>query len=197
VTRPSVRRLAPPALLLLAALPVGCGNSRAKPPDVTTAQIPKAARQIALPKDGVAFFSPANWSITTGGQPYLVTSLTSGRAVLAVWRYPRVESLPADQASLRTARGRLIREAQKRDPTLKVSSSKLLKTRGVRAIELLGTETIDGQPRQLRSTHYFAFGSEFVLDAYAPNADFDRIDKTAFALILRTLKLSRPAAASD
>ena len=60
------------------------------------------------------------------------------------------------------------------------------------AIQVRGTETISGQPRTVRSTHVYAFGAEVVVDAYAPANVFGRIDRAAFAPLVRSLKLRAP-----
>ena len=64
--------------------------------------------------------------------------------------------------------------------------------RCARAIELTGTQTVAGFTYDVRSAHLFREGAEVVVDAYAPPADFPRVDRTVFEPALRSLKLSSP-----
>jgi hypothetical protein len=57
---------------------------------------------------------------------------------------------------------------------------------------LLGVQTIDGNERETRSAHVYAYGSELVLDAYAPAAWFAAADRGAFVPIVRSLALRKP-----
>ncbi len=63
---------------------------------------------------------------------------------------------------------------------------------GAPAIELLGTATIAGEKRRVRSTHVYAKGAEIVLDAYAPEQEFARVDREVFRPIAASLRIDPP-----
>jgi hypothetical protein len=44
----------------------------------------------------------------------------------------------------------------------------------------------------VRSTHVFAKGAEFVVDAYAAPRDFALIDRTIFQPLVKSLKIDPP-----
>ena len=44
----------------------------------------------------------------------------------------------------------------------------------------------------LRSAHVFKAGAEVVVDAYAPSADFPRLDREVFRPLLASLEVSQP-----
>ncbi|MCA1690147.1 MAG: hypothetical protein LC720_06850 [Actinobacteria bacterium] len=60
------------------------------------------------------------------------------------------------------------------------------------AVQLRGLETIDGQRREVRSTHLYADGAEVVIDAYAPPDQFRTVDRGVFHPLLRGLRLAAP-----
>ena len=65
-----------------------------------------------------------------------------------------------------------------------------------RGIEVLATESVNGQARRVRSTHLFDRGAEIVIDAYAPPADFARVDATVFEPLLRSFQLRAPGSSA-
>ena len=68
-----------------------------------------------------------------------------------------------------------------------------MKVDGARAVELVGTEKVNGRTRRVRSTHVYAKGAEFVIDAYAAPRDFDVVDQSIFQPLIRSTKIDPPA----
>lgn len=186
-----MRQIAPLIAVLVLA---GCGNERTPPPDVNTPGPPIGAAQARYPEHGISFLAPGGWRLTPGTAPLVVTAQT-GQATLAVWRYPRTEPLPRTSAHLRAARAALVAEAQRRDPTFKLEKGSVIRVAGAPAVQLRATETINGLPRKVRSTHVYTRGAEIVLDAYTTAEHFDRVDQQVFRPVLRTLKIAEPRAA--
>ena len=179
-------------LTLLVCLAVaGCGNQQQRPPAVGPPAQPNATTPVAFDRDGVRFAAPGGWHVQSGTAP-LVATVQSGTAMIAVWRYPRTEPLPASREQLTQARDLLLQAARARDATFKPLKSALTRLGSHPAIQVRGTETISGQPRMVRSTHVYAFGAEVVVDAYAPADVFGRIDRAAFVPLVRSLKLRAP-----
>jgi hypothetical protein len=174
--------------LLASALLTSCGNSRTAPPDVSAPQQPKGVHPVSYPTAGIALTVPDNWRAEAGTNP-LVTSVASGTATVAVWRYKRSEPLPASARAFRTAQRALVRAAQGRDKTLRIATAKVVRFHGRPALELVGTETVGGQRRMVRSTHVFRERSEVVLEALAPPDAFAALEPTVFAPVLRSLKI--------
>jgi hypothetical protein len=178
--------------VLAALLAAGCGESRAPLPDVTTPKPPGTAEQRSFPSSGVRFKAPQTWRVQSGSAP-LVATLASGDAIVAVWRYPRTEILPATKSALSEARRRLIAQARKRDANLRLVGSDATRVDGRPAIVLVAQEVIDGQVRLVRSTHVFAHGAEIVVDAYAPPASFPAVNQSVFGPLVASLRLAKPA----
>ncbi|MCW3011278.1 MAG: hypothetical protein JWO90_1682 [Solirubrobacterales bacterium] len=181
------------AALLVTPLLAGCGNDPTPPPDVVTPGPPLGANPQAFPAAGVAFTAPAGWDLRTGEAP-LVASVATGRAAITVFRYPRTEPLPGTPDELDAAAEALVGAAKQRDPGFVELKRDRVRVDGRPAVVLRGTETIDGQPRTVRSTHVYAFDGEVVIDALAPAADFKRVDAEVFRPLVRSLDLSRPRA---
>ncbi|MDX6691546.1 MAG: hypothetical protein QOG15_3003 [Solirubrobacteraceae bacterium] len=178
------------ALLTLAAavLLVGCGNDQTSPPDIGLIKAPGQLRTVNYPKAGVSLKLPTNWRVEQGAGSR-VTTTSSGYGQISVWRYVRDEPLPVTRTHLVNARKALIAQIQARDPTFTASSSRLILRPGLRAIELLGVGTNQGAMRTMRSLHAYGHRAEVVVDAYAPNKDFGRVDAQTFRPVLRSLKL--------
>jgi hypothetical protein len=179
-----VRRAA--VVLALAAALAGCGNSRTPVPDVSTPDPPQGARDVRL--KGIRFKAPVNWA-DLPAQGARAGGIQSRTATLAVWRYPRSEPLPATPQALEEVRGLLIERIKQRDTSFRVRDDRRLRLAGARALEVTGEATIAGLPFRVRSTHLFKHGTEYVVDAYAPPQDFDRVDSTVFKPVLQTLRL--------
>jgi hypothetical protein len=62
-------------------------------------------------------------------------------------------------------------------------------------VQLRGTETVVGRPRTVRSTHVYAQRAEIVVDAFAPDQDFRRVDAQVFRDVLRSLRIGKPGKA--
>jgi hypothetical protein len=191
-----VRRAAQRAGLLAAGALLGaCGNRPATPPNVSIPQPPAGFGSASYPRAGLGLRVPSNWAASQG-QGDLVVSVTSGAAIVNVWRYRRSEPLPATTAAFQNAKAALLVAARSRDPTLRIQSARVIRFHNRPALELLGAETVGGARRTVRSTHIFRLGSEIVVDALAPRATFAHVDRSVFTPLLRSLKvgpLPRPS----
>jgi hypothetical protein len=184
-----------PLLVLTAAMALaGCGNHLAAVPDTATPGPPLGTNAATYPQAGLRFGAPAGWHVEPGQAP-LVTTITTGRAAIALWRYPRTESLPVTTRALEQAKAALLAAAAARDATFAAQGARLTRVGGRRAVEVRGTETVEGARRAVRSTHVFAFGAEVVVDASAPPRDFARVDRQVFGPLVRSLRLGPPKAA--
>jgi hypothetical protein len=180
-------------VLALAASAAGCGRDRLAVPDVERPAAPGAVKPLSMPKAGLSLRVPSAWHFEPGGDP-LVTVGGSGTAVVAVWRYPRAEPLPRTRAELTTARKELERAVKTRDQSFELESARIIRVDGAPAIQLLGRQTVGGQPRRVRSTHAYAEGAEIVVDAYAADADFATVDSGVLRPLVRSLSIDPPQA---
>ena len=172
--------------LAAAALLSGCGNDRTPPRDIGVIQAPGDFHTVRL--SGASLKAPANWLNTPGAGRRLAT-FSAGEAQIAIWRYPRTEPLPESRAQLHATRKSLIAQVQARDPTFALTSSRLLRRSGLRAVELVGVGTAQGVQRSIRSLHAYGHKAEVVVDAFAPTKDFPRVDEQTFRPVLRSPKL--------
>ena len=177
--------------LTLAFLAAGCGTERQRVPNVTGAQKPARAANLAYPAAGVTLSAPRNWYQNGGARP-LVALIGSGRATVAVWRYPRKEPIPKQKSELDQAQANLSDAVQARDRSARIESTNVVNVGGVNGIEVVATERIGGESRRVRSTHLFDRGSEIVIDAYAPPGDFARVDRSVFQPLIRSVRLRAP-----
>lgn len=192
----SVRRSLPAAATAAAAglsLAAGCGNEKTPPPVVTTPGPPLGSNAQRFDAAGLRFAAPAGWDVTPGKTP-LVATVSTGRATIAIFRYPRTEPLPSTAPALDRAADALAGAAKIRDASFAELKRGRLRVDRRPAISLRGTETVDGQPRTVRSTHVYAFGGEVVVDATAPAADFKRVDEQTFRPLVRSIRLAKPRA---
>lgn len=181
---------------LAAVLLAGCGNDRTAPPDLGLIAAPKGFRDAVYAEQGLRFRAPTNWRIFPGDSPQVAT-VASGDGQIGIWRYPRSEPLPETRAQLKAAREALVAQVQRRDPTFKLTSSRLIVKPGLRAVELIGVGsnlTNMTVTRSLRSLHAYGHGAEVVVDAFAPTKEFARVDEQTFGPVSRSLKLRKPAA---
>ncbi|HEV2813175.1 MAG TPA: hypothetical protein VGW10_07995 [Solirubrobacteraceae bacterium] len=185
------RRIAALAFIVSAFVNLGCGRDRIEPPDTVRPATPAGQAPEAFPKAGLFLDRPGNWPFHPG-RPPLVASASSGTATVALWRYLRSEPLPRDDAALAAAQQSLEQAAKVRDASFVLEEGRQTEVDGAPAIELLGTGTIAGQKRRVRSTHVYAKGAEVVLDAYAPAQEFERVDKEVFAPIVASLRIDPP-----
>jgi hypothetical protein len=189
--RPVRRPPVPAALLALALAAGGCGYDRTPAPDTATPLPPQGSARLRFPDAGLSLAAPGRWDQAPGQAP-LVTTMSSGRAAVAVWRFARAEPLPRTADDLQRARRDLLKAAKARDPSFRERSVRVRRVRGHRALEVRGTGTVEGQERAVRSLHVFAFGAEVVVDGLAPPADFARVDREVFVPVMRSLRLARP-----
>jgi hypothetical protein len=183
-----VRRL---SLLALAILPLAaCGNSRTPVPSLSRVAAPTWAQSLFYPHVGIVLAAPRNWAVLTE-QPPLVVTISSGAAVVALWRYPRTAPVPRTQAQLARARRALIRAARARDASLLLLSSKLTTVAGRPAVVLNVLESIAGNVRRVRSIHVFRARAELVIDEYAPPGVFGSVDSQVFSRVARSVRLFR------
>jgi hypothetical protein len=170
----------------LAALAAGCGGSSSDDAATTPATVSGS-----FPKAGVSFAPPADWSVDAG-KGHLVATAQAGQATVAVWRYPRSERLPKSKLELQAARDALIKASLKRDASFEQIKTAATKVAGRPAVQIRAREHIAGQPRTVRSTHIYADGAEYVVDAYADADSFRQVDAKVFRPLLRSLHVSSP-----
>jgi hypothetical protein len=172
------------------AVLAGCGNSRTPIPTLTTPAPPSGFRPLSFPTAGLSLQAPRNWSVTTG-HGSLITTLASGQAVIALWRFPSSGAPPEGAAALRQAAQQLLGAARTRDPGMQVIGSKVTRIDGVPAVELDAVEHIAGHSRQVRSSHLFEPRAEVVLEEYAPPQLFAGADHTVFLPVTHSLLVTR------
>jgi hypothetical protein len=78
------------------------------------------------------------------------------------------------------------------DSTFQVIKAAPATIAGKPAVQIRARETIAGQPRTVRSTHIYAHGAEYVIDAYADADSFRQVDAKVFRPLLRSLHVSPP-----
>ncbi len=181
--------------LAAVALLAGCGNDRKPAPDPGVISAPKGFRDVVYERQGVRFRVPANWRVVPGAGTHLAT-LVSGDAQIGVWRYPRTEPLPETRSQLNAARQALVAQIESRDPTFKLTSTRLVLKPRLRAVEVVGIGTNltnSRAQRSMRSLHGYGHGGEVVIDAFAPPKDFARVDAQTFGPVTRSLKLGKPS----
>lgn len=176
-------------------LPAGCGNDVTRPPETRSPDPPAGTRVVNLPAAGLKFTAPFNWPDVQALDPSMVFGIQNKRATIAFWRYPRSEPLPETKEVLEEVQGLLVERVKRRDPGFVLEQASYPRRDGERSIELLGKQTIAGLPFRVRSAHVFAHGAEYVVDAFAPPEHFERVDRTVFVPLLKSLKLSKPGAA--
>ena len=182
------------AAVALAALLAGCGNERTPVPDLVAVPAPPAFRDAFFDEQGIRFRAPTNWRVVPGDPPHVAT-VAIGSAQIGIWRYPRTEPLPETRAQLNAAREALVAQIERRDPTFKLTSTRLVMKPGIRAVEVVGIGANLTNPavqRSMRSLHAYGRGAEVVMDAFAPPKEFARIDEQTFGPVTRSLKLRAP-----
>ncbi len=177
----------------MATVLAGCGNSRTPVPNVLAPASPGGFRVLALPSAGITLRAPRSWTVTMSHAP-LVAVMTSGLAVVALWRYPRTLPPPSGTA-LEHARQALIAAARARDPGLEVLTAKTTTIAGKPAIELDVLDHVHGQARRVFSTHLFLARAELVLDEYAPPQLFAAVSRAVFMPVAQSLFASSRAIA--
>jgi hypothetical protein len=174
------------------ALLAGCGNSRTPVPNLGRPGAADSLRTLTYRTAGLSFRIPRSWRVASQQAP-LVAVATSGSAVVAVWRYPRGQVLPATALALAHARSALVGAVRAHHPAVRVIRSSVIRAGGSGAIELDAVEQIAGQLRRVRSVHVFADRAEIVLEEYAPTGLFHSVDHEVFSPLRQSLTVS-PAA---
>src|SRR4051812_902786 len=170
---------------VLAAFAAGCGGDTSS----TTTTAARATGQ--FPQAGVSFTPPADWSVDAGSG-HLVATAQAGQAAVAVWRYPRTETLPQSRLELQAARDALVKASRTRDASFEQIKTAATTIAGQPAVQIRAREHIAGQPRTVRSTHIYAHGAEYVIDAYADADSFRQVDAQVFRPLLRSLHVASP-----
>jgi hypothetical protein len=163
-----------------------CGSDSADTPATTG-----AADSGAFPEQGVSFTPPADWSVHSG-RGNLVATAQAGQATVAVWRYPRSQTLPKTRLQLQAARDALVSASKQRDVTFEQIKTAATEIAGEPAVQIRAKQHIAGHPRTVRSTHIYAHGAEYVIDAYADADSFRAVDAKVFRPLLRSLHVSSP-----
>ncbi len=178
------------ALLLAVCVPLlaGCGEQPGDPPAIFEVKEPQGTETAEFSEAGMALEHPENWRLRRRDSPQ-VFELLSGEAVVAAWAYPREEALPADDAELEAAKDRLVEAIEERDPEYQVDSATLGEVAGAPSIDVRGTQVLGGRELRTRSVHVFEGESEYVIEALAPPADFDLVDRGVLAPLLASLEL--------
>jgi hypothetical protein len=180
-------------LAAAALLAAGCGAERVRPPDASQPFTTQPPTPRSFPAAGIHFRAPGDLAFAPAQAP-LVTSTSTGTATIAIWRYPRTEPLPRDDAALDAAERALRGAVRTRDPRFDVERTGRVEVDGARAIEVRGTGRVAGRERRMRSTHVYAKGAEIVVDTYAAPGDFAVIDKAIFGPLLDSMKIDPPTA---
>jgi hypothetical protein len=178
-------------LVLLAS----CGDSRTPVPDLTRPASAGVFRTLGYPAAGLVVRAPSSWSVV-GRRAPLIATISSGPAVVALWRFRHETASPATAAALGRARVALIAAARRRDHGLRLIRASTATVGRLPAIELDAIERIRGEVRRVRSTHVFTSGAEIVLDEYAPPSLFPAVDRAVFSPVKRSLRMSPVAAGS-
>ena len=149
-------------------------------------RIPGRGVEMRDPRTGLRFQAPADWVKRLRTNPGIFR-IGSGGADVSGWAYFRTQALPKTRSQLANARDALVHQAQSRNATFRLASSRLTSLQGFPAIELLGTQRIFGRPVKTRSVHVFR-GGEYVFEALAPPAEFDVTNRRFLDPLLRSLR---------
>jgi hypothetical protein len=174
---------------LVTALLAACGYSRTPAPGLEKPAQPQSFYSLSVPAAGVTLQAPRNWTRIDQAAP-LVLTLSSGSAVVALWRYVRAQPLPRGRARMAAATQALIAAVQSRQPAVQVVRARVVHLNGVRGVEVNAVERIKGQLRRVRSTHLYAGQQELVLEEYAPVDVFHSVDHAVFSPLRRSLRVT-------
>jgi hypothetical protein len=166
----------------------GCAAERASTPStllpadtpVATSSFKRAGMTVSLPRamTVVERKSPAVFQAKLG--EWFVSGLA----------YRRKEQLPRNDAELRAARRRLVREVRRRDRTFKVVSATTTRVDGARAVQVVGDQEISKQRLRIRSLHVYKGRGEYVLEMAAPVDEFGTLDRNVFDRVVKSLKVT-------
>jgi hypothetical protein len=192
-TSPLIRAPRHSPLIVLAALAAGCGTRPLPPPDPVALREPGRPVERVDPRTGLRFQAPRNWVKRIRTNPGIFR-IASGQADVSGWAYPRAERLPATDTELEAATDALIAQARKHDPSFQPASADVREVKGSPAVDLTGTQTIQGRRIRTRSVHVYRAG-EYVFEALAPPVQFDVANRRVLEPLLRSLPF-RPLAPS-
>jgi hypothetical protein len=186
--------LAVSAIFAVAMSLAACGNSRTPAPTRAQLDTPLSFRRVRIRAAGISLRVPLTWGIASQRGP-LVSTISFGTAVVAIWRYPRSGSTAVSGSALRQATCRLVKAARAHDPSFRVTATRLARVGGAPTIELDALEQIGTGRRQVRSLHVFIPRAELVFDEYAPPSSFASVNGSVFAPITQSVVLN-PAVSS-
>jgi hypothetical protein len=144
-----------------------------------------------FPLARIAFLLPSNWTTVMSNALPFGGTVSSGPAVVTVWRYPRSAPPPTGRLALRSARAALISAARGRGHSLRLIRTSLTRIAGAPTIVLDAFDRIAGRRRRVRSLHIFVPNAEIVLDEYAPPAEFHAVDHSVFSPLNHSINLRR------
>ncbi len=165
----------------------GCGNDPVPVPSLHATASPDGIKSFALPGGDVTFSYPANWALIAREPPGVAT-VASGGAQVTVWAY-RTVSLVTNPATAAKALARLVASLKRRDPGFVVTKTDVTTVFQAPAVEIDGRSKIGGRPVAVRSVHIYSGVGEYVVDAFADPAVFDRADREVFQPLLVSLKV--------
>jgi len=187
------------ALILLVPL-LGGGRERTPPTEIVRPSPPSGGfttqnvglgTLIKLPRDPWSTRGcDDRGALPDENQPDLKCVVSSGPGIISIWIYPRGRRGPRTAQELEVARRDLLSASKQRESTFREKNSVVTRYDGLPAIQVRGTANILGRPRTIRSTHVFVGGREIVIDTYATNSSFRRVDQTVFRPVLRSLTIA-------
>jgi hypothetical protein len=166
-----------------------CGEEPDNPPRIFEVRTPHGSRPAEFPEAGMNFTRPRNWTISRRELPG-VFELVSGEAVVAGWAYTRAEPLPETAAELEGAKNRLIGAIKERDPEYRLKSAVVSEVAGAPAIDVRGEQVVSRRTLRTRSVHVFDGDVEYVIEAIAPPADYDVVERGVLTPLLSSLELT-------
>jgi len=169
----------------------GCGGSRPREIAPLRPARPDGFRMLVLPAAGVSLSVPRNWTTTRRRGP-LLASITSGSAIVTLWRHPTKQPPPADRRQLELYRAALEHAAQSRAGLERMIGATLERVDRQPAVVLDALERVAGASWRVRSVHIYAPSEELVLEERAPPKLFAAAERAAFARILASLRVAPP-----
>lgn len=179
-----------PALLLVLCVPLlaACGEEPDDPPPVFDVKPPRGSTSVDFPRAGMSLEHPANWKLRRRDAPGAF-ELLSGEAIVAGWAYPREEPLPETDADLEAAKDRLVEAIEERDPDYRLGTVLVREVAGASAIDVSGEQVLSKRTLGTRSVHLFKGEVEYVIEAIAPPADFELVERRVLTPLLDSLEL--------
>jgi hypothetical protein len=133
---------------------------------------------------------PRNLNVKDVARPGVFRAALGSQAVVSAFAYRRREQLPDTERELERALERLERAAKKRSPSFRLSRSRTTEVAGALAVELLGDQTLSQGRLRTRSLHVYKGKAEYVIELLAAPEDFERLDRSLFGLIRRSLAVT-------